>query len=99
VKIGSAVDGVPGLITHDRKPSELNLFALCNHQKTSRVTYDIEPVKDGVVRLTVTHDGLEPDSEMFHSVSFGWPAVVSALKTWLETGTVGPQASRAAGCE
>ena len=70
-----------------------------NREKTSRVTYDIEPVKDGVVRLTVTHDELEPDSEMFHSVSFGWPAVVSALKTWLETGTVGAQASEAAGCQ
>ena len=54
---------------------------------------EIELVKDGVVRLTVTHDELEPDSEMFHSVSFGWPAVVSALKTLLETGTAGPQAA------
>ena len=95
VKIGSAVGGVPDLITHYRKPSELE----GNREKTSRVTYAIEPVKDGVVRLTVTHDELEPDSEMFHSVSFGWPAVVSALKTWLETGTVGAQASEAAGCE
>lgn len=70
-----------------------------NQEKTSRVTYDIEPVKDGLVRLTVTHDELEPDSEMFHSVSFGWPAVVSALKTLLETGTVGAQASGETGCE
>ena len=33
--------------------------------------HDIAPVKDGVVRLTVTHDELEPDSEMFQSVSYG----------------------------
>jgi len=63
-----------------------------NREKTSRVTYDIEPVKQGTARLTVKHDELEADSEMFHSVSFGWPAVVSALKTWLETSTVGAHA-------
>ena len=64
-----------------------------NADKTSRVTYDIEGIKEGLVRLTVTHDELEPDSEMFHSVSFGWPAVVSALKSILETGAVGAQAT------
>jgi uncharacterized protein YndB with AHSA1/START domain len=56
-----------------------------NEAKTSRVTYDVEPF-EGIVRLTVTHDELEPDSEMFHSISFGWPAVISGLKTLLETG-------------
>jgi uncharacterized protein YndB with AHSA1/START domain len=63
-----------------------------NPEKTSRVTYDIEAVKDGVVRLTVTHDEL--DQEMFESISFGWPGVVSAMKSWLETGTAGPLASK-----
>ncbi|HSB10241.1 MAG TPA: SRPBCC family protein [Blastocatellia bacterium] len=67
-----------------------------NKDKTSRVTYDIEPAKEGVVRLTVTHEELY--QEMYESVSFGWPAVVSALKTLLETGTVGAQAG-ATGCE
>jgi hypothetical protein len=55
------------------------------------VTYGIEQAKEGVVRLTVTHDEL--DQEMFESISVGWPGVVSALKTWLETGSVGAQAS------
>lgn len=68
-----------------------------NPEKTSRVTYDIEPAAEGVVRLTVTHDEL--DSEMFESVSFGWPGVVSALKTFLETGSVGAQATGSAGCD
>ncbi|HEY3038608.1 MAG TPA: SRPBCC family protein [Pyrinomonadaceae bacterium] len=53
-----------------------------NEAKTSRVTYDIEPFGD-IVKLTVTHDEL--DSEMFESVSFGWPVVISGLKTLLET--------------
>jgi uncharacterized protein YndB with AHSA1/START domain len=65
-----------------------------NEAKTSRVSFDIEPFKEGVVRLTVTHDELEPDSEMLHSVSFGWPAVISALKTLLETGKLGAMAGQ-----
>lgn len=60
-----------------------------NPEKTSRVTYNIEAIPDGTVRLTVTHEEL--DKEMFDSVSFGWPAVVSALKTLLETGDLAPQ--------
>ena len=66
-----------------------------DQEKTSRVTYDIEGVREGVVRLTVTHDEL--DSEMFHSISLGWPGVISELKTLLETGKLAPQ--RPADCE
>jgi uncharacterized protein YndB with AHSA1/START domain len=68
-----------------------------NKEKTSRVTYEIDTAKEGVVRLTVTHDEL--DQEMFESISFGWPGVVSALKTLLETGSVGAQASGKTDCE
>jgi hypothetical protein len=38
------------------------------------------------VRLKVIHDELEPESKMLHDISQGWPAVLSALKTLLETG-------------
>jgi hypothetical protein len=34
-----------------------------NEGKHSRVTFDLEPLGDEV-RLTLTHDGLEPGSEM-----------------------------------
>jgi len=54
-------------------------------EKHSRVTFEIEPVKD-VVRLTVTHDEFEPGSEMFKSIQEGWPKVLSSLKSLLETG-------------
>jgi len=88
------VDIVGKVIESDRPRRLVVTWALPanenNKDKTSRVTYDIESVKDGVVRLTVTHDEL--DSEMFEKVSFGWPGVVSALKTLLETGSVGAQA-------
>ena len=54
-------------------------------EKHSRVTFEIEPVKD-VVRLTVTHDEFEPGSEMFKSIQEGWPKVLSSLKSLLEMG-------------
>jgi len=38
------------------------------------------------VRLTVTHEDLEPDSAMLHGISEGWPKVLASLKTLLETG-------------
>jgi len=51
----------------------------------SRVTFEIEPHR-GVVRLTVTHDRLEPDSEMLKGITNGWPIVLSSLKSFVETG-------------
>ena len=58
-----------------------------NAEKTSRVTFELEPEDwpgGPWVRLSVAHTELEPDSEMFHSVSYGWPALMSGLKTLLE---------------
>jgi len=90
----SRVDIVGKVVESDRPRRLVVTWALPpnenNKEKTSRVACDIESVKDGVVRLTVTHDEL--DSEMFEMVSSGWPGVVSALKTLLETGSVGAQA-------
>jgi DNA-binding transcriptional ArsR family regulator/uncharacterized protein YndB with AHSA1/START domain len=51
----------------------------------SKVTFDIEPVTQGV-KLTVIHDGFEPGSTIVQMVSGGWPDVISSLKTMLETG-------------
>ncbi len=59
----------------------------------SRVTYLIESVF-GAVRLTVTHDELVADSPMHKGVSSGWPAVLSSLKTLLETGAPMPMTTR-----
>jgi uncharacterized protein YndB with AHSA1/START domain len=64
-----------------------------NAAKTSRVTFDIEPYMEAV-RLTVTHDELEPGSSMFSGISAGWPAVLSSLKTLLETGAALPMTQR-----
>jgi hypothetical protein len=49
------------------------------------VTFELEPFK-GQTRLTVIHDEFDPDSKIFVMISSGWPAVLSSLKTLLETG-------------
>jgi uncharacterized protein YndB with AHSA1/START domain len=54
-------------------------------EKHSRVTFELEPVR-GVIRLTVTHDLLEPGSDMLEGITAGWPKVLSSLKSMLETG-------------
>ncbi|MDR2984815.1 MAG: metalloregulator ArsR/SmtB family transcription factor [Nocardiopsaceae bacterium] len=51
----------------------------------SKVTFEIEPEGDHV-RLTVVHDGFEPGSTVLQSISEGWPALISSLKSLLETG-------------
>jgi uncharacterized protein YndB with AHSA1/START domain len=53
----------------------------------SRVTWEIEPQKDGTSLLTVVHDQLESSPKTAASVSGpGWMFVLSGLKTLLETG-------------
>lgn len=51
----------------------------------SRVTFAIEEYED-MVRLTVSHDELVAGSGMEAGISKGWPAVLSSLKSFLETG-------------
>ena len=51
----------------------------------SKVTFEIEPLGE-LCKLTVVHDGFEPESIVMELVSGGWPRVLSDLKTLLETG-------------
>jgi uncharacterized protein YndB with AHSA1/START domain len=56
-----------------------------NPAKTSRVSFELAPEEwpgGPWVRLTVAHTELEPD--MFRSVSYGWPGLMSGMKTMLE---------------
>jgi uncharacterized protein YndB with AHSA1/START domain len=52
----------------------------------SKVAFHIEDTGHGVVELTVLHDGFEPGSTVLEAIAQGWPAVLSSLKTLLETG-------------
>jgi DNA-binding transcriptional ArsR family regulator/uncharacterized protein YndB with AHSA1/START domain len=58
----------------------------------SKVAFDIEEVGEGVVKLTVVHDGFGPGSAVLEGVRGGWPAVIASLKTLLETGSALPGA-------
>ena len=55
-------------------------------EEPTRVTFEIG-VAYGVTKLTVCHDEFEPGSQKFLEVSNGWQAILSSLKTLLETGT------------
>lgn len=63
--------------------------------KHSKVTFDVEPHGDALVRLTVTHEDLDNDPKMLSGISGGWPKVLSNLKTLLETGRALPQSPTA----
>lgn len=54
-------------------------------ERPSRVTFTLEPFK-GQTRLTIVHDEFDEGSKMFEMISAGWPAVLSSLKSFLETG-------------
>ena len=54
-------------------------------ERASRVTFELVSFK-GQTRLTVIHEEFDEGSRMFEMISKGWPAVLSSLKSFLETG-------------
>lgn len=63
------------------------VLAKLTSERRSKVTFEIEP-HGAQVKLTVVHDGFDPDSTLLEMVSQGWPELLSNLKTLLETGDV-----------
>jgi uncharacterized protein YndB with AHSA1/START domain/DNA-binding transcriptional ArsR family regulator len=59
-------------------------------ESRSKVTFTIEP-HGKMVKLTVLHDGFDTGSTTLEMCSQGWPALLSSLKTLLETGSPLPQ--------
>ncbi len=61
-------------------------------EPASRVSFRIDPLeatpgpRGQAVRLTVTHEDFPPDSTIFKGIVEGWPAILSGLKTLVETG-------------
>jgi uncharacterized protein YndB with AHSA1/START domain len=53
----------------------------------SAVAFDIDADNNGVCRLTVVHGPFASTSPVLAGISAGWPAVLSSLKTILETGS------------
>jgi len=62
-----------------------HLFAEIGAEGHSRLTYELEP-KGDAVKLTLTHEIDKPESKLIGAVSSGWPAILSSLKSLLETG-------------
>jgi len=61
------------------------LFEEMRKEPATTVTFTIEPYGQ-LVKLTVTHEGFAAGSKLLGAVSSGWPAILSALKSLLETG-------------
>ena len=52
--------------------------------KASKVVFVLEPHGD-LVKLTLTHEGFT-NNKLLAGISTGWPAILSNLKSLLETG-------------
>lgn len=52
----------------------------------TRVSFTIEAMGPKDVKLTVVHEEHEPGSAVDERFRQGWPAILSSLKTFLETG-------------
>ena len=52
----------------------------------TKVIFDIKP-HGKFVKLTLTNEGFAEGSKLLDGISRGWPAILSSLKTLLESGT------------
>ncbi|MFJ2814744.1 ArsR/SmtB family transcription factor [Streptomyces sp. NPDC087294] len=91
---GSGIADVIGTVVESERPTRLVVTWAAPEDEgrpelSSRVTFDVRRHED-IVRLTVTHEDLNGEEEL-NGVSGGWPAVLSNLKTLLETGSPLPQ--------
>jgi uncharacterized protein YndB with AHSA1/START domain len=55
------------------------------NERPSRVTFVLEP-HGKLTKLTLTHEDFAKDSVVIDGISKGWPAIMSSLKSLLETG-------------
>jgi uncharacterized protein YndB with AHSA1/START domain len=81
-----------GEILEAEKPRRLSytfhhiLNEAARNERPSRVTFVIEP-HGKLVKLTLTHQDFAEGSVIIDGISKGWPAILSSLKSLLETGT------------
>ena len=92
VRNPAGVDFPNGVILESDPPRRLSYTwpahtEQTKHELPSRVTFDIDVIR-GQVRLTIVHDDFDVGSKVFEGISQGWPAVLSSLKSFLETGRV-----------
>jgi uncharacterized protein YndB with AHSA1/START domain len=63
----------------------VNLSDTYRNDISALATFELEP-HGKLVKLTLTHEGFAPDGKMLPAISQGWPAILSSLKSLLETG-------------
>ncbi len=82
---------VRGQVLESQPPSLLSMTWISMKVEppapATKVTYTIEAVGAENVKLTVVHEEHEPGSDVKDDVRQGWPAVLSSLKSFLETGS------------
>jgi uncharacterized protein YndB with AHSA1/START domain len=54
-------------------------------EPATKVVFVLEPHGD-LVKLTLTHEGFVEGSKLLDGISKGWPAILSSLKSLLESG-------------
>ncbi|OBB08980.1 ArsR family transcriptional regulator [Mycobacteriaceae bacterium 1482268.1] len=89
---GSGIVDVAGEVIEASPPHRL-VITFGDSDEASRQTlvrFDIAPHHD-IVRVTVTHDEIPTESD-YETAAAGWAAVMSNLKSLLETGHALPQA-------
>ena len=63
----------------------VNLSDAYKNDLPALATFELEPYGK-LVKLTLTHQGFAAGSKFFDGISKGWPAILSSLKSILETG-------------
>ncbi|MCW2633218.1 MAG: ArsR family transcriptional regulator [Pseudonocardia sp.] len=90
---GTGIADIVGTVVESQPPSRLvttwSSPDNASAEDASRVTFEIEPYGE-IIRLTVTHEDLASDTDR-RDVALGWPAVLSNLKSLIETGSPLPQ--------
>jgi uncharacterized protein YndB with AHSA1/START domain len=79
-------------VVHDSVPGKRLAYSWsetakpeANDGHPSTVTFELTPMGE-VTRLTTIHEDLAPDGSFLQIVQPGWPMILSALKSLLETG-------------
>jgi uncharacterized protein YndB with AHSA1/START domain len=83
---GGGAHGLTGVVLECDPPSLLAYTWQQGDNPATKVTFQVKQVSPGNVRLQVTHELHEPGSEIADNVREGWAAVLSSLKSYLETG-------------
>lgn len=73
------------LLVEEPRSLEMTFLRSGSGDEPSRLAYRIDDLGAGTCRLTVTH-AFRTRDETFRRVRVGWPAILSGLKTLLETG-------------